>query len=205
MQYGQRRLSLRLCWRFKPPPAHGTTIFEGGGLDDWTIFSSPEGAVWEEHRVDGNGVVTGEIHGDFSISILQLRPDNVDTTKWTNYKVQARARMDSRIQDDEPAIFGFSIYDRWNDITHLYCFARVLQGRQEVRYYSPQDFGVFYLNRAFEDETWYDISAEVKTDAETGRDTITFTIDNNPITVEWAGSIGFGGVGLADWARAIFV
>ncbi len=172
--------------------------FEGGGLDDWVIFASPEVAEWEERRVDGNGVVTGEIRGDFSISVLQLRPDNVDTNKWTNYKVQARARMDSEIQDGELAIFGFSLYDHWDDITNLYCFARVQQGRQEVRFYNPQDFGVFWLRKEFEDETWYDISAEVKTNAETGRDTISFTIDDDdPLIVEWPGSIGFGGVGLA--------
>ena len=178
--------------------------FEGSGLDDWEAFTDPQGAddptqaVWEERRELGNGIVTGEIHGPTLFSTLRLRPPNVDTTLWTNYTVQARARMDSKIQEGELAVFGFTLYDHWDTETNLSCLARVQQGVSEVRYYDSQNFGVFDLDRVFEDETWYDISAEVRTNTETGRDTITFTIDDDdPLIVEWPRSIGFGGVALA--------
>lgn len=178
--------------------------FESDGLENWESFTDPQGAddptqaEWEVRKEDGNGILTGEIHGATLFSALRLRPPNVDTTLWTNYKVQARARMDSKIQDGELAVFGFKLYDRWDNVSNMSCLVRLEQGLSELRYYDPQDFGLFRLGRVFEDETWYDISAEVKTDAESGRDTVTFIVDDDdPIVVEWPGSIGSGGVGLA--------
>ena len=178
--------------------------FEGGGLGNWDGFTDPQGAddptqaEWELRTEEGNGVLTGEIHGATLFSVLRLRPPNVDTTKWTNYTVQARARMDSEIQDGELAVFGFKLYDHFDNVSSMSCLARVQQGLSELRFYDPQDFGWYRLIRAFEAKTWYDISAEVKTDEENGRDTVTFTVDDDdPIVIEWAGSIGSGGVGLA--------
>lgn len=184
--------------------------FEGGGLDDWEAFTDPQGAddptqaVWEERRELGNGIVTGEIHGPTLFSTLRLRPPNVDTNQWTNYTIQARARMDSRIQDGERAVFGFTLYDHWDAVTQLICLARVEQSLSEVRYYTPNDFGVFRLIRVFEDMVWYDISATVETNEETGKDRITFQVDNDkPLIVDWPASIGSGGVGLAI-GRGVF-
>lgn len=181
-----------------------------GGLDDWEPFTDPQGAddptqaVWKKRRELGNGIVTGEVHGPTLISTLRLRPPNVDTNQWTNYTVQARARMDSRIQDGELAVFGFSLYDHWDAVTQQICLVRVEQGLSEVRFYTPNDFGVFRLLRAFDDRVWYDISATVETDAETGKDRITFQVDDDdPLIVDWPASIGSGGVGLTI-GRGVF-
>lgn len=184
--------------------------FESGGLEDWEAFTDPQGAndptqaEWEVRTELGNNIVTGEIHGPTLVSTLRLRPPNVDTSQWTNYTIQARARLDTRIQDGEASIFGFNLYDQWDGVTELVCLARLEQGLSEARFYTENDFGVFRLIREFEGETWYDISATVETDAEAGRDRITFQVDDDePLVVNWPASIGSGGVGLTI-GRGVF-
>ena len=114
--------------------------------------------------------------------------------------------MDSRIQDGELAVFGFSLYDRWDPSNQLICLARVQQALSEVRIYTPTDWGLFRINRALEDNVWYEISAKVETNAETGSDRIAFTIDDDdPLIVDWPTSVGSGGVGLTIGRGGFFI
>ena len=80
--------------------------FENEGLDDWEIYNFAEGIEsWEERKdEDGNGVVTGWIEEANSLSILELKPKGSDPSKWNNYTVRVRARLDSEL------VAGFNTY-----------------------------------------------------------------------------------------------
>ena len=168
--------------------------FEGGGLDDWTVYNEDPGAeLWEEE----NGIVFGEIFLPGFFSILQLTPPGVDTERWENYTVKVRMRLETDEDDGNDTAFGVVLYDFDLDLNQYHL---VLLQLHEQNIYA----GIRTENGAGADSfpfetrqgVWYDLQASVETMGDSER--ITIQVDDNaPISFTWAAAVGSGGVGLA--------
>ena len=166
--------------------------FEDGAMEDWHIYN-PDLTVesWEEK----DGVMTGQINVDGSISILQLKPEGEDTSLWSNYTVRARLRLNSGLEPNGATSFGIVVYDRFAETMYHLCLFLYQEENVLLHIRIGNGAGGERFPMAFERDVWYDLAVRIETDGNT--ETIIFKVDDGEtLGLTWQASIGSGGVGL---------